>query len=66
MLLTTFDPFLTDFDRMVQRTFGRGDWPAGRSVLPMDVIRRDDQVELRPTCRAPTRTVSRSRPTVAC
>ncbi len=47
MLLTTFDPFLTDFDRMVQRTFGRGDWPAGRSVLPMDVIRRDDQVELR-------------------
>jgi HSP20 family protein len=47
MLLTTFDPFLADFDRAVQRTFGRGDWPAGRSVLPMDVIRRDDQVELR-------------------
>jgi HSP20 family protein len=47
MLLTTFDPFLTDFDRMVQRAFGRPDWSAGRSVLPMDVIRRDDQVELR-------------------
>jgi HSP20 family protein len=47
MLLSTFDPFLTDFDRMVHRTFGRGDWAQSRSVLPMDVIRREDQVELR-------------------
>lgn len=47
MWLTTFDPFLSDFDRLVQRSFARAGGPAGRSVLPMDVIRRDDQVELR-------------------
>lgn len=49
MLLTSFDPFVTDFDRMVQRTFGWADGSgSGRSgVLPMDVIRREDQVVLR-------------------
>ena len=48
MLLTSFDPFVTDFDRLVQRTFGWVDGSAaGRASLPMDVIRRDDEVVLR-------------------
>ncbi len=48
MLLTSFDPFVTDFDRLVQRTFGwAGDAAAGRAALPMDVIRRDGDVVLR-------------------
>ena len=48
MLLTSFDPFVTDFDRRVQRTFGWADGSsAGRSALPMDVIRRDGDVVLR-------------------
>ena len=48
MLLTSFDPFVTDFDRLVQRTFGWADGSvAGRSALPMDVVRRDGDVVLR-------------------
>jgi HSP20 family protein len=48
VLLTSFDPFVTDFDRLVQRTFGRADGvTAGRVALPMDVIRRDSDVMLR-------------------
>lgn len=47
MLLTSFDPFVQDFDRMVQRTFGWAENTTPRSVLPMDVIRRDEDVVLR-------------------
>ena len=48
MLLTSFDPFVQDFDRLVQRTFGWADGIGGRSAaLPMDVIRRDNEVVLR-------------------
>ncbi len=49
MLLTTFDPFVEDFDRLVQRTFGWADGNAGgrSAALPMDVIRRENDVELR-------------------
>jgi len=48
VLLTSFDPFVTDFDRLVQRTFGWADGIGGRSaVLPMDVVRRDNEVVLR-------------------
>jgi len=48
MLLTSFDPFVTDFDRLVQRTFGWADGAsAGRTALPMDVVRRDSDVVLR-------------------
>ncbi len=48
MLLTSFDPFVTDFDRLVQRTFGWADGSvAGRSALPMDVVRRDGDVVLK-------------------
>jgi HSP20 family protein len=48
VLLTSFDPFVADFDRLVQRSFGWADGNRGRSaVLPMDVIRRDGEVVLR-------------------
>jgi len=48
VLLTSFDPFVTDFDRLVQRTFGWADGSAaGRSALPMDVVRRDGEVVLK-------------------
>ena len=48
MLLTSFDPFVRDFDRLVQRSFGWADGVGGRStVLPMDVIRREGEVVLR-------------------
>ena len=48
MLLTTFDPFAADFDRLVQRAFGWGNGNVGgRSALAMDVVRRDGDVVLR-------------------
>jgi HSP20 family protein len=48
VLLTSFDPFVADFDRLVQRTFGWSDGIGGRSAaLPMDVVRRDNEVVLR-------------------
>jgi len=48
VLLTSFDPYVADFDRLVQRTFSWGDGLGGRSAaLPMDVVRRDNEVELR-------------------
>ncbi len=47
MLLTSFDPFVQDFDRLVQRTFGWAENAGTRSVLPMDVIRRHGDVVLR-------------------
>ena len=48
MLLTSFDPFVGDFDRLVQRTFGWADGIGGRAaVLPMDVVRRENEVVLR-------------------
>jgi len=40
MLLERMDPFLNEFDRLTQRTFG-GAHGVG---LPMDVIRRDDEL----------------------
>ena len=46
MILTTFDPFTREFDRISQRAFGRSSWPV-RSALPMDGIRRDNDVVLR-------------------
>lgn len=47
MLLASFDPFVQDFDKMVQRTLGWAENTAPRSVLPMDVIRHDEDVVLR-------------------
>jgi HSP20 family protein len=43
MLLERFDPFLADFDRLTQRTFGTADGVG----LPMDVIHRDDSLVIR-------------------
>jgi HSP20 family protein len=53
MLLTSIDPFVAEFDRVVQRAFGWSDvgtgrgFTRGRTPLAMDVIRREDTVELR-------------------
>lgn len=47
MLLTSFDPFVQDFDRLAQRVFGAVDGAPVRPVMPMDAIRRDNEVELR-------------------
>jgi HSP20 family protein len=48
MLLTSFDPYLQDFDRMVRRAFGwAGAGPDGSAWMPMDAIRRGGEVELR-------------------
>jgi HSP20 family protein len=48
VLLTSFDPFITDFDRLVQRTFGWADGSsAGRASLPLDIVRREGEVVLK-------------------
>ena len=49
MLLTSYDPFTQEFDRFARRVFGttNGGALSRRSVMPMDVIRRKDEVELR-------------------
>jgi HSP20 family protein len=51
MLLTTFDPFTREFDRMVERAFGPA-WPrsfraGARSAVPMDAVRGEDGIVLR-------------------
>jgi len=43
MLLERVDPFLAEFDRLTQRTFGAADGVS----LPMDVIRREDALVVR-------------------
>jgi HSP20 family protein len=43
MLLERFDPFLAEFDRLTQRSFGTTDGVG----LPMDVIRRGDELVVR-------------------
>jgi HSP20 family protein len=49
VLLTSYDPFTREFDRLAQRVFGTTNSGAQsrRSVIPMDSIRRKDEVELR-------------------
>ena len=48
MLLTSYDPFTQEFDRLARRVFGTTNGAVGRrSVMPMDVIRRKEEVELR-------------------
>ena len=49
MLLTSFDPFVQEFDRLAQRVFGATDGTLARTrtVMPMDAIRRNDEVVLR-------------------
>src|SRR4051812_1766090 len=43
MLLERFDPFLAEFDRLTQRTFGTSDGVG----LPMDVVRHGDELIVR-------------------
>ena len=43
MLLERFDPFLAEFDRLTQRTFGT----TGGVGLPMDVIRHGEELVVR-------------------
>ena len=43
MLLERFDPFLAEFDRLTQRTFGSADGVG----LPMDVLRRGEELVVR-------------------
>lgn len=43
MLLERFDPFLAEFDRLTQRNFGT----TGGVGLPMDVVRRGDELVVR-------------------
>jgi HSP20 family protein len=48
VLLTSFDPFVQEFDRLTQRVFGGAGGAAGwQSVMPMDAIRREDGMILR-------------------
>ena len=48
MPLTSYDPFTQEFDRLARRVFGTTNGAVSRrSVMPMDVIRRKDEVELR-------------------
>jgi len=44
MLLTSFDPFTLEFDRLARRAFGP---VADRPVMRMDAIRRKDDIQLR-------------------
>jgi HSP20 family protein len=45
VLLTSFDPFMQEFDRIAQRAFGA---PAGgRPAMRMDAIRRAQDIQLR-------------------
>jgi HSP20 family protein len=46
VLLTAFDPFVAEFDRVAQRAFGRT-IDRSRAALPMDGIRRQDDFLLR-------------------
>ena len=48
MLLTSIDPFVQEFDRLAQRVFGTANGTsAGQAAMPMDGIRRKDDVVLR-------------------
>jgi HSP20 family protein len=49
VLLTSYDPFTREFDRLAQRVFGttNGGAVTRRSVMRMDAIRRSDEVVLR-------------------
>jgi HSP20 family protein len=44
VLLTTFDPFTQEFDRLTRRAFGSTD---NRRLARMDAVRRENEVELR-------------------
>jgi HSP20 family protein len=45
VLLTSFDPFMQEFDRIAQRAFGTT--AVGRPAMRMDVIRGEKDIQLR-------------------
>jgi HSP20 family protein len=47
VVLTTFDPFAREFDRIAQRAFGWTNTGTTRSVMRMDAVRRDGDIVLR-------------------
>ena len=47
MLRTSYDPFAREFDRIVERTFGWAPAPLAAPVMPMDAVRREDDILLR-------------------
>lgn len=49
MLLTSFDPFAQEFDRLAQRVFGAVEGPFARvsGVMPMDATKRENEIVLR-------------------
>ncbi|MFI0445468.1 Hsp20/alpha crystallin family protein [Actinomadura sp. 6N118] len=51
MLLTSIDPFVQEFerqfDRMARQAFGQATGQGNGAVMPMDGLRRDDDVVLR-------------------
>ena len=47
MVLTTFDPFAREFDRLTQRALGWTGAGHTGSVMRMDAVRREDDVLLR-------------------
>jgi HSP20 family protein len=48
VLLSSFDPFVQEFDRLAQRVFGAAEGTAqGQTVMPMDAVKRHDEVVLR-------------------
>ncbi len=49
MLLASIDPFVQEFDQLAQRVFGWGDAARTqvRAAMPMDAVRRKDEVSLR-------------------
>ena len=47
MLLTSFDPFTRDFDRIVERAFGPRSGFRPGTGMPMDAVRTEDGLTLR-------------------
>jgi HSP20 family protein len=47
MLFTSFDPFSREFDRFAERTFGWNRQLAAQAGLPMDAVRRENDILLR-------------------
>ena len=48
-----FDPFFAEFDRISRRLLGDGDFAGATSTaMPMDVVRRSDELLVGWTCPA--------------
>lgn len=45
-MLGTYDPFTTEFNRIIERAFGWSPSLAGQQAMPMDAIRRENDILL--------------------